>query len=188
MTSRVRPIAALVAGALMVALPAQAQDGGGSVQYNGVGFSYDQLLGTSVANIAVNKAPDEGPGAGEIDAPYLSFSLSHVRNERPTVPGPWRSDGVVSAFRTADLDGAGLSGEQLEQLQTLLADRPDLAGFMVASPSLDDQPLPYLPVAGAAQIFRARAEYIDTPQLSGVAYVTGFAQALTRFAARDFWY
>ena len=48
--------------------------------------------------------------------------------------------------------------------------------------------LPHLPLFGAGQAIRARAEYVDTPQLSGVAYVAAFRQDVSPFEAGDFWY
>jgi hypothetical protein len=179
---------AIAAAALLLALPAQAQDSGGSLTFNGVGFSFDATLGSSVAIIQVPANPRASDFPGGDPAAHTSFSLSHVTRERQTIPGPWRSDGVVTAYRTADLEGTEFAGEQLEQLRSLLADRPDLAGFMVVSPNLDDEYLPYLPPAEAGQLLRARAEYIDTPQVSGIAYVTAFAQDLTRLAESDFGY
>jgi hypothetical protein len=170
----------------LLAFPVGAQDGGSSVGFNGVGFSFSPDLGSSVAIIQVTGALPDSPE--DLDAPHLSFSLSNVRVERPTVPGPWRSDGVVSAYRTEDLEGADAAGEEYDELQTLLAERPDLGTFMVVSDDLNDEYLPYLPAANAGQLLRARAEYIDTPEVSGVAYVTAFAQDLTRLAASDFWY
>jgi hypothetical protein len=186
MSTHIRSIAVIAAALVLLALPVRAQDGGGSVAFNGVGFSFSADLGSSVAVIQVTGTLPDSPE--DLDAPHLSFSLSNVRVERPTVPGPWRSDGVVSAYRTEDLEGADLAGEQYDQLQTLLAERPDLDTYMVVVDLDVDDYLPYLPVAGGGQLLRARAEYIDTPEVSGVAYVTAFSQDLTRLAASDFWY
>jgi hypothetical protein len=188
MRARVRRVAATAGAALLLALPVQAQDGGGSVTFNGVGFSFDATLGSSVAIIQVPANPRATDFPGGDPAAHVSFSLSHVTAERGTIPGPWRSDGVVSAYRAADLEDTEQGSEQLEQLRTLLAERPDPAGFMVVRPNLDDEYLPYLPPAEAGQLLRARVEYIDTPQVSGVAYVTAFSQDVTRLAAGDFWY
>jgi hypothetical protein len=186
MNRRIRSIVPAVVTMLLLAVPAIAQDGGRSVAFSGVGFTFTPDLGSSVAIIPVTRL--QGGTPEELDAPHLSFSISNVHAERATVPGPWNSDGVVSAYRTEDLEGANVAGEQYDQIQTLLTDRPDLDPFMVVSDNLEDQYLPYLPVPDAAQLLRARAEYIDTPQVSGVAYVTAFAQDVTKLAASDFWY
>ena len=48
--------------------------------------------------------------------------------------------------------------------------------------------LPFMPDIPAAQVIRARAEYVETPQVAGITYLTAFRQDISPFASNDFWY
>jgi hypothetical protein len=48
--------------------------------------------------------------------------------------------------------------------------------------------LPFLPMFPAAQVIRARAHYVETPSVSGVAFVTVFRQDAFPFVADEFLY
>jgi hypothetical protein len=119
---------------------------------------------------------------------HLVFSISDVTAEGPVVPGPFRSDGGVRVWRTADLAGDAQAADILADLTALLEERPDLASYMTVVPASEHDPLPYLPVPQAAQVLRARATYVDTPEVSGVAYVAGFRQDIGRFGRDEFFY
>lgn len=173
---------------LLLALPVQAQDGS-SVTFDGVGFSFDRTLGSSVNVNRVPGVEPEDPESIDVpDARHIAFSLYGSRAELARVPRVADTDGVVRVYETADLDGYGLASERLEQLRTILADRPDLATFMQVTDDVGGEELPFLPVVGAGQAIRARAQYIDTPEVSGIAYVTAFRQDIYPFGADDFWY
>ena len=137
---------------LLLALPVQAQDGGSTVTFDGVGFTFDATLGTSV-NITRVRRP--GPGPGERSRRRMpGTSCSHSmerRNEFAKVPRVGDAPGVVRVYRTADLAGYELASQRLEQLRTMLADRPDLATFMAVGPDGFGDELPFLPVPGAGQ-------------------------------------
>lgn len=188
MTPRLHRLLPIVAAALLLAVPAQAQEPGANVAYGGVGFILEPALGTSVSVIPVagEDPAIEQPGGPQIA--HTAFSVSGLTVEKANVPGPWTAKGVVDVYATADLERYQLASEQLDQLRTLLNDRPDLAPFMAAGAELTGNELPYLPVPEAGQVLRAQAHYLDTPQLAGIAYVTGFRQDVSRFAATDFWY
>ena len=188
MKPRLSRLVPILSAALLLGVPVHAQEPAPSVAYDGVGFTLDAALGTSVSVIPVaGQAPDvEQPGGPQ--PAHLAFSISGLTREKATVPGPWTAKGVINVYETADLEPIELAAAQLDQLRTLLADRPDLAPFMAAADDLTGNELPYLPVPEAGQVLRAQVHYVDTPQLSGVAYVTGFRQDIARFAATDFWY
>ena len=101
--------------------------------------------------------------------------------------GPFGVPGTVRVYATSDLEGYRLATRQLTRLQELLTERPDPASLEVMSEQLSVD-LPYLPIPEAGQPLAARVGYIDTPELSGVAYVTGFRQDVFPFARDDFWY
>ena len=94
---------------------------------------------------------------------------------------------MVRFYRTADLTGTQ-SSQQLDELTSLLAERPDLAAYMEVTDDGSGDPLPFMPDIPAAQVIRARAQYVDTPQVAGITYVTAFRQDISPFASGDFWY
>jgi hypothetical protein len=185
---RSQGLTAAIAAVLLLALPAVGQDGHSTITFDGVGFTFDRELGASVN---VTRAPRQAPDQVTIETPdarHLVFTLYGQRPEFAKVPRVGDASGVVRVYRTADLAGYELASDRLEQLQTMLADRPDLAGFMVVNEDGFGDELPFLPVPGAGQILRARAEYIDTPEVSGIAYVLAFGQDLYPMTTDDFWY
>jgi heat shock protein HslJ len=75
----------------------------------------------------------------------------------------------------------------LQQLQLILADRPDLATFMVVD-EVALPTLPFMPQMPAAQVIRARAQYIETASVRGVSYVTVYRQDVSPFVNNEFFY
>lgn len=178
----------IVAALSLVALPVQAQDTPSSVAFDGIGFAFDGTLGSSVNITQVpGQAADidspEGP-----DTPHLAFTLYGTKAEGSRTPRVGASDGVVRVYPAAGLAGNELAAAELASLTSLLADRPDLATFTAVTDDGSGATLPFLPVVGAAQAFRARAAYVDMPALSGVTYITGFRQDVAPFVAADFIY
>lgn len=177
-------LAPLVAAALLIAAPVAAQDPGAAVAYAGVGFTLAPELGASIAIVPVAAVPD---GTSPIANPaHTSFAFSNVTQNQARIPATWGAPGTLSVYATADIAGHDWAEQQLAALQALLADRPDLATYETGA--ADATWLPYIDGGDAAQIVRARAHYLDTPQLSGVAYVAAFGQDIYRMGASDFWY
>jgi heat shock protein HslJ len=96
---------------------------------------------------------------------------------------------AIRVYQTADFGPYEFPFQQLQQLETLLAERPDLAQFM-AVPADNSSPnvLPFMPVLPAAQVIRARAQFVETPALQGVSFVTLYSQGVSPFTAGDFFY
>ncbi|MCA9982222.1 MAG: hypothetical protein KDD89_15365, partial [Anaerolineales bacterium] len=84
---------------------------------------------------------------------------------------------VYPAPEFADLNPA--ARETIGQLQTILADRPDLAS---------EETLPLLPIFNAAQVFHAQAEYLDFGSGQGIRYLTQFDQAINPISNRTIFY
>jgi hypothetical protein len=152
----------LVTGAVAVS----AQDGvdSSSITFNGVSFTYDASLGQGVWASHFNGTPaDAIPGPGMPIPPGESFVLTGTA----TFPGEalFGTDGV-SVFPVAGFEQYGADSpvnQELQALQTLLDERPDLANA---------DSLPYLPLATGGFAFIARAEYVETDTFSGVRYLT----------------
>jgi len=181
-------LAATAAALLLVSLPVYAQDEPSTVSFDGIGFTFDEALGASV-NIA--QVPGWSPGEdgpSYVGPPRLAFTLYGSRQEDAKIPRATSAPGVVRFYRTADLAGHSWQSQQLAELQSLLDERPDLAPYTAAGEGGASLPLPFVLDGSAAQAIDARAQYIDTPNLAGIAYLTVFRQDLYPFAADDFWY
>lgn len=168
MTRWSSPLAALLGGLLLVATPVLAQDEMTDVAYGPLGFEVPAALGASVNFTSVPETVLDDTGG----YPYPSRIMATVYGEREVATrAPRVGDGttVVTAFRVAETDGMLAVAGQVEALQALLAERPDLA-------TAEDS-LPFLPVNPAFQLLRSRPVYVDTPSVSGVAYLTAFEQA-----------
>jgi heat shock protein HslJ len=96
--------------------------------------------------------------------------------------------GSIHVYNTADFAGYLQAGQEYQNLQNLLSQHPDLTQYMVPDTGTNANNLPYLPGVGAAQAIRARANYIDTPSLSGVTYLTVFRQDVSPFTGSEFLY
>jgi hypothetical protein len=62
------------------------------------------------------------------------------------------------------------------QLRRLLDERPDLAVVSTVKGPVEDALPEVPPVTEAARIVQARPQYIDTPEVAGIAYVASYAQ------------
>jgi hypothetical protein len=180
--------AILMAATLVaVALPTVAQDATSSVRFDGVGFVFDHGLGRSVNITRVPHQPLNGIQVGEPSPAHIAFSLYQRQGEAARIPGIWDAPGVVRVYRTSALEGYPIATAQLTRLRRLLTERPDPSSLeAIAAGYTTDSP--YLPIEEAAQAIAAHAQYIDTPELSGVAYVTGFRQDYIPFTRDDLWY
>ena len=168
--------------------PVLSQDATSTVSFDGVTFGFDQALGTSANITQVPGQPTDVEQPSGPDVPHLAFTLYGHRSEGAKVPRVGVAPGVVRFYRTADLAGSDQASQELESLTSLLSGRPDLAAFMEVADDGSGDPLSFLPVFPAAQVIRARAQYVETPQLAGIAYVTAYRQDVYPFAAGDFWY
>ncbi len=187
---RLRSWAVVMATAALFPLSSSvmAQDPVSSVSFNGIGFSFDRALGASVN---VTQVPVQRPQSGvlsDTEAAHLAFTLYGQRSEDKKVPLAWEAPGVVRFYRTADLAGHDYASQQLEALSAMLSARPDLASRMAVPSDGNIEPLPFMLGAEAAQLIHARAQYVDTPELSGVAYLTALGQDISPFTADRFWY
>lgn len=171
----------------LAALPAAAQEAGGNtVSFNGISFQFDSSLATNVniRQFAGDPSDLEQPGGPEVA--HTEFLLY---NGMETPAGAFEGEGVGSLrfYNTADFSGYALPGEQLAALQSLLAERPDLSQYMVASEDMSVE-LPFMPVFPATQVLRGQVHYVDAAELSGIAYLTVFRQDVFPFVAGEFIY
>jgi len=180
--------AAILMSLIVGGAPALAQDTSRSVAFDGVGLVFERVLGTSVDITQVPGQPTDLQQPSGPEVPHLLFTLYGSQPETTKVPKASSAPGAVRFYRTADFAGYDQASRELEALSRLLGERPELVGSVEFTAGGTGGTLPYLPVMPAAQVIRAKAHYIDTAELAGVAYITAFRQDVEPFAADDFWY
>ncbi|MBN1965903.1 MAG: hypothetical protein JW910_14730 [Anaerolineae bacterium] len=167
------------------ASPALAQGGPThSVSFDGVGFSFDATLAD---NVNIWQYPADPVDLQAPGGPQVGHTLFMLYSGE-MAPSAWEAAAGVYVFRTADFAGYTYYEERLAQLQALLAERPDLASYMVVADNMSGNTLPFLPVLPAGQIIRARAQYVDTAEVSGISFVTAYRQDAFPFMRGDFYY
>jgi hypothetical protein len=161
-----------------------AQDGGQhKVLFDGFSFSFDAAL---AANVNIwQYAGDPADRDGLPEPPFTMFVLY---NERPVPENVFDGRGGVYVYKTADLASYTPYQDELARFQTLLAERPDLTPYMATPENVGDNTLPFLPIFMAAQVIRARVQYVDMPSVSGISYITAYRQDAFPFFADEFLY
>lgn len=154
--------AAIVGTLLLAATPALAQDETTEVAYGPIGFEVPEALGASVNVTSVPRT--------DLDPPFLVATIYGERAISSRIPRVGDGQTVVTAFRVADAEDVADVSAQVDALRTILDERPDLA-------AADDEGFPFLPITPGNQLLRSRPVYVDTPTVSGIAYLTAFEQA-----------
>lgn len=164
--------------------PTLAQDGT-TVAFGDFSFSLPPAVAGNVNIVQFPGDPTtlEQPGGPEVR--HIQFVLY---NAQPAPESFLDSAGGIRIYATANFTGYAQAQQQYQNLQTLLAQRPDLGEYMVSSPVDASPSLPFLPVFPAAQVIRSNAAYIDTPFLQGVRYVTVYRQDVSPFIGSEFLY
>ncbi|MDZ4768010.1 MAG: META domain-containing protein [Chloroflexota bacterium] len=166
-------IMTLFALCALLALPAAAQDVPNMVSFNGFSFSYESQIGTqlTITSLPAEDTLVEYPGGPQPVQTRYAVSTA--------APADGMSDGqppalTITVFNRADLAAYPASQSQADALMSLLAGRPDLAPMMRLNvpDDIGGVSLPLLPISPGVQEIRARAEYVDFGNFSGVAYIT----------------
>jgi hypothetical protein len=166
----------IIFGSLLLTLgllPALAQDDAShTVAFDGVGFTMDSSFGDNVEieSYAGDPVADAVPAFS--DAPYFQFLMY----ADPSAPRSMFDSGAVRVYRTSDLAQYSFLQTVVDELNSLIANQSDLSAYMVP-----ESKLPFLPIATHGQIIRARAHYVETENVSGVAYI-----AINQAAAEPF--
>lgn len=171
----------LVLGLLIT--PALAQEGTPSEEiihtlvYDQVSFQYSSLIasGLIIESFAGDPPDAEYPG-GPIP-PLTRFSFIPPSDSPEVLSNVLPPQ--IEVYDLAAMRGYTFYENEVAALQTLLNDRPDLAPYMQIDPTaIGSGGLPSLPVYPAAQVFRAQAVYLQNEQISGLRYLTHYAQAV----------
>jgi lysophospholipase L1-like esterase len=169
----------------LAAVPALAQqDSPNRVSFNGFSFSYDPALGSNVniGQIPGDPVADAGPGFS--DAAKTQFTLYNAGEPMDSL----FDTGGVRVYRMADIAQYDFLQAVADQLEQLLADRPDLAQFVSGVNDTEMGGLPYMPLMTHGQTLTARAQYIETEAVQGVSYLTVFRADVGPFTNQDFLY
>jgi heat shock protein HslJ len=174
----------LIVWALVTVAGAAAQ-GTDSFAYNGIEFELPQDLAAGVLALRI---PGDDPSLQQPGGPiptHIAFTfMTGAPNPETNV-----ERGTLRIFNTADFNGYSQFDAQLVVLSGLLETRPDLTSYtQVATDGTNSFDLPFLPSVGAAQIMRAKPQYIDTEFLTGVRYLTIYASDVSPFTADRVWY
>lgn len=145
-------------------------------------FEFNPEFAASV-NITQYAGDPSEQGPGFSDAPHTRFTLY---NQAPAPESWFEAEAGISVYRMEDLAEYEFMQAQVEQLQTLLEERPDLEEYEVVSEGSAN--LPYIPVLPHGQIIRAHAEYIETDAVQGVGYITYSNATAEPFISTSFTY
>ncbi len=170
----------------LLALPVLAQDSTShTVAFDGFSFNFPSTLATGVS---ITRYPGDPTTLDQPGGPEVQHTQFVLYNNAPAPETFFEGAGGVRVYNTADFAGYDYAQQQLQLLQTLIAQRPDLAQYMTTDQTSNVNNLPFLPVAPAAQVIRARAQYVDTGAFSGVSYVTVYRQDVSPFVGSEFRY
>lgn len=177
----------LVVLAALCAFPAFAQDSAThSVVFDGFGFSYDSSL---AATLNITEIPGDAPDVEQPGGPQVANTQFTLYYSQPPAPdNVFDTSATIRVFRTADFAGYDFASQELEALQTLLAERPDLTPYTETTVASQENSLPFMPTMPATQAFRARAQYLETADFSGISYITVYRQDVAPFLAHEFLY
>ena len=154
------------------------------VTFDAFHFSFTEELGTNVNIMQIPGDPVESAGPGFSDAAKVQFNLYDAGQPNESL----FETGGVRFYRMDDLLQYDFLEAQVEKLQMLLDERPDLARYEPAINNPELGSLPYVPVLTHGAIMTARAHYIETEALQGIAYVQVVRADLGPFMNRDFMY
>ncbi len=166
-----KKIAAFVALSA-VAIPVLAQDSTNTVSFNNISFSYDESLG---ATLSIHQFPADDPATAYPGGPtpaHTSFNWGETND--------LLSGGAVYVFNSAEFMEYPNYTTQATQLNDLLATRPDFTEYLANVP--DGEGLPFLPTVPASQVIAAQASYLDVGTISGIRYLTVYAQDVSPFS------
>lgn len=181
---------------LLGVTPALAQDGEThTIVFDGFEFGWASALAGGVTAIQHPGEPLDLDAPGSPQPPRVEFTLfrqipwDQVPIDEMGYPGSDREvAGSVLLYWVDAIAPYDFSQQQVEALQALLAQRPDLSEYMQVADNLTDYALPFLPVYPAGQVIRARAQYVETEALQGISYVTAFRQDVSPLIASEFLY
>jgi hypothetical protein len=153
------------------------------VDYDGVSFAFDAALADSVSVVSYPAVGDDG----FLPSPaYTEFILEGYGDGEYVRYAPQPR---IDIFTIEDFGPYPFYMSQLDDLNRLLAERPDLNKYVLADTnSPDSVSLPFLPAFAAAQVFRAKPEYIEVGGVRGIRYLVYYSQAMNPIVEGEVFY
>jgi heat shock protein HslJ len=146
-----------------------------TVSWNDIRLTVDAEVG---ANVQITQFAEDSVDDMLPDAPHTRF----VFYSGAEVPEQWwDAPLVLRVYDTADLGAYALVQAEYDSLQQLLNTRPELGAYALENPGT----FPYSPPSPSDPLLAARARYIDTGAVNGVAYMTAFRLDVSPFIASD---
>lgn len=180
---KIRNVFAFLLLILVFAIPASAQDQDTlTVSTGNVTLTIDKAFATGVSfNLLPADPPEYGPGFAEPQSLQLGFS-------NPLPGFAPESILTIRIYEAANFVGYPEHERRLAQLQDMLANRPDLAGYTTYRENVTDRSLPFIPVYTHGQVLSARAEYVETSTFAGIQYIAAFSADVSPFNSNSFIY
>lgn len=172
----------LLLGWLLLAIPVLAQ--ASTVSFDGFSFNLSAGLAT---NVNITQFAGDPPTLDQPGGPDVKHVQFNLYTNAPAPESFFDAPIGIRVYQTADFAGYDLPGKVLSQLQTLLAQKPDLTQYAVADTN-GGHTLPFLPIMPAAQVIRAQIHYLETTAVHGISYVTVYRQDVSPFTSGDFFY
>lgn len=156
-----------------------------SVAFDGISFSFDDAVAENVNISQFAGDPVEGAGPGFSNAAHIQFNIGYL----PAAPDSYFDAlGGIRVYKMADIAQYDFLQAQAEQLQALIDEQADLSAYEVPLSDSSNVQLPFIPLLTHAQVLRARAHYIETDALKGIAYVNYVTAAGEPLMNTSFWY
>jgi hypothetical protein len=173
----------LLVSACMPAL--EQEDASKRITLDDFSFTLNSALATNVNVVQFPGDPTEEVYPGGPQPPHTQFVLY---TELPVPEVMLQSRATITIYPLAEMDSYEAHTQVVETLRDLLTERPDLGEFEQTRDSLSQITLPFLPIMPGAQVIRARAEYVQTDKVNGIAYVTVYRQDAAPFLDYEFLY
>jgi hypothetical protein len=147
-----------------------------NASFDGVSFSFDQLLAQSAAGTSMPAVPvTEGPALGGATPAAVRFLFNGAAAEdffAPTTP-------QVLVYKTADWTALD---------PTTAKSVADLTAMLKDKPTTFPNGIPVLPPIPATQVFQVKPRYLDFQGGSGIGFLTYYAQDVSPVLASQLFY
>ena len=180
MDVKLKVLLSFVLFALVLAMPVWAQDN--TVSFNQYSFAFSPSI---ASNVAISQFPGDPPTLEQPGGPEVKHTEFLFYNDAAAPSGFLSGAGSIRVYNVTDIATFENNNLELTALQNLLAERPDLTPFTVADATNN---LPFLPITPTNQVLRTQVQYLDTPSLQGVRYVTLLRLDVSPFLGSEFLY
>jgi hypothetical protein len=172
-------------------LPVQAQESSHTVAYDHIQFTYPASLATGLQIETVEGVPySENILFAETYPEHVRFSFpGYLGGSQFRLPYPFAAPQIL-VYATESMQEFGYEyQDQLNVLESLLQERPDLSNYVGASVRPPEIHLPFLPWINSAQVLRSHPQYVEIAGVgSGIRYVTYYSQESAPICDQEIFY